>query len=101
MGTLNNRCRIIIGTQKGTLILTTTRIRGLITPLVTTHEPPSTGSSEVDVGSPTVAGDLARQGGYTLTYQTYVFCKGLGLRVWGLGFKVHWGTLTYQTYFFW
>ena len=26
LGTLNNRCRIIIGTQKGTLILTTTNI---------------------------------------------------------------------------
>ena len=26
MGTLNNRCRIIIGTQKGTIILTTTHI---------------------------------------------------------------------------
>ena len=26
LGTLNNRCRIIIGTQKGTLILTTTHI---------------------------------------------------------------------------
>ena len=26
-GTLNNRCRITIGTQKGTLILTTTQIR--------------------------------------------------------------------------
>ena len=26
MGTLNNRCRILIGTQKGTLILTTTHI---------------------------------------------------------------------------
>ena len=24
LGTLNNRCRIIIGTQKGTIILTTT-----------------------------------------------------------------------------
>ena len=26
LGTLNNRCRIIIGTQKGTIILTTTHI---------------------------------------------------------------------------
>ena len=26
LGTLNNRCRIIIGTQKGTLTLTTTHI---------------------------------------------------------------------------
>ena len=26
LGTLNNRCRIIIGTQKGTLILTTTHM---------------------------------------------------------------------------
>ena len=26
LGTLNNRCRIILGTQKGTLILTTTHI---------------------------------------------------------------------------
>ena len=26
LGTLNNRCRIIIGTQKGTLILTTTYV---------------------------------------------------------------------------
>ena len=26
LGTLNIRCRIIIGTQKGTIILTTTRI---------------------------------------------------------------------------
>ena len=26
-GTLNNRCRIIIGTQKGTIILTTTHIK--------------------------------------------------------------------------
>ena len=25
-GTLNNRCRIIIGTQKGTIVLTTTQI---------------------------------------------------------------------------
>ena len=25
-GTLNNRCRIIIGTQKGTIILTTTHV---------------------------------------------------------------------------
>ena len=29
LGTLTNRCRIIIGTQKGTLILTTTQMRGL------------------------------------------------------------------------
>ena len=29
-GTLNNRCRIIIGTQKGTLILTTTHILGAL-----------------------------------------------------------------------
>ena len=27
LGTLNIRCRIIIGTQKGTIILTTTHIR--------------------------------------------------------------------------
>ena len=27
LGTLNNRCRIIIRTQKGTIILTTTHIR--------------------------------------------------------------------------
>ena len=27
LGTLNNRCRIIIGTQKGTIILTTTHIK--------------------------------------------------------------------------
>ena len=27
LGTLNNRCRIIIGTQKGTIILTTTHMR--------------------------------------------------------------------------
>ena len=27
LGTLNNRCRIIIGTQKGTILLTTTHIR--------------------------------------------------------------------------
>ena len=27
LGTLNIRCRIIIGTQKGTIILTTTRYR--------------------------------------------------------------------------
>ena len=27
LGTLNNRCRIIIGTQKGTLILTTTHMK--------------------------------------------------------------------------
>ena len=27
LGTLNSRCRIIIGTQKGTLILTTTHMR--------------------------------------------------------------------------
>ena len=26
LGTLNNRCRIIIGTQKGTIILTTTHM---------------------------------------------------------------------------
>ena len=26
LGTLNNRCRIIFGTQKGTIILTTTHI---------------------------------------------------------------------------
>ena len=26
LGTLNNRCRIILGTQKGTLILTTTHM---------------------------------------------------------------------------
>ena len=26
LGTLNNRCRIIIGTQKGTIILTTTHV---------------------------------------------------------------------------
>ena len=26
LGTLNNRCRIILGTQKGTIILTTTHI---------------------------------------------------------------------------
>ena len=26
MGTLNNRCRIVIGTQKGTIILTTTHM---------------------------------------------------------------------------
>ena len=26
LGTLNNRCRILIGTQKGTIILTTTHI---------------------------------------------------------------------------
>ena len=30
MGTLNNRCCIIIGTQKGTIILTTTHIGALI-----------------------------------------------------------------------
>ena len=27
LGTLNNRCRIILGTQKGTLILTTTHMQ--------------------------------------------------------------------------
>ena len=27
LGTLNNRCRIVIGTQKGTIILTTTHIK--------------------------------------------------------------------------
>ena len=27
LGTLNNRCRIIIGTQKGTIILTTTHMQ--------------------------------------------------------------------------
>ena len=26
LGTLNNRCRIIVGTQKGTIILTTTQV---------------------------------------------------------------------------
>ena len=26
LGTLNNRCRIIIGTQKGTMVLTTTHV---------------------------------------------------------------------------
>ena len=26
LGTLNNRCRIIVGTQKGTIILTTTHV---------------------------------------------------------------------------
>ena len=31
LGTLNNRCRIIIGTQKGTLFLTTTHITPLQT----------------------------------------------------------------------
>ena len=30
MGTLNNRCRIIIGTQKGTIILTTTHVRFVV-----------------------------------------------------------------------
>ena len=29
LGTLNNRCRIIIGTQNGTIILTTTQIYGV------------------------------------------------------------------------
>ena len=29
LGTLNNRCRIILRTQKGTLILTTTHMVGL------------------------------------------------------------------------
>ena len=28
LGTLDIRCRIIIGTQKGTIILTTTQIKG-------------------------------------------------------------------------
>ena len=27
LGALNNRCRVIIGTQKGTMILTTTRMK--------------------------------------------------------------------------
>ena len=30
MGTLNNRCRTVIRTQKGTIILTTTQIRLLV-----------------------------------------------------------------------
>ena len=32
LGTLNNRCRIIIGTEKGTLILTTTHIFAEVVP---------------------------------------------------------------------
>ena len=30
LGTLNNRCRIIIGTPKGTIILTTTHVLALL-----------------------------------------------------------------------
>ena len=29
LGTLNIRCRIIMGTQKGTIILTTTHVKGM------------------------------------------------------------------------
>ena len=32
LGTLNNRCRIIIGTQKGTIILTITQVLNLLWP---------------------------------------------------------------------
>ena len=32
LGTLNNRCRIILGTQKGTIMLTTTHILRLLGP---------------------------------------------------------------------
>ena len=30
LGTLNNRCRTVLGTQKGTIILTTTHVRSVL-----------------------------------------------------------------------
>ena len=68
LGTLNNRCRIIIGTQKGTLILTTSHI-GTLDPLGT-PQGPVLGRLEVK------SGHASKPSPGTVRFALYVFFGG-------------------------
>ena len=48
LGTLNNRCRIIIGTQKGTIVLTTTHIKDL-SGMIGSFSSPYTGAQSLNL----------------------------------------------------
>ena len=76
MGTLNSRCRIIIGTQKGTIFLTTTHMDLRASRLCSGSK--RLGAEES--GSVFKVQGLRASGGVVNT--------GLGFRVWGLGFRV-------------
>ena len=92
LGTLNNRCRIIIGTQRGTLILTTTHIQKpfqtvsslSLKPLV--RENPSSQNPKCpEPASPDVQGNVTRLLQGRCGFLVWRVRLRLGFRKWGRG----------------
>ena len=102
MGTLNNRCSIIIGTQKGTIILTTTLLEhhALSTGVQTPHisHMPAARHASCGPGAPFVFGEAHhwfRGLGISPFYRSLFFGEAIiswhhwvrGLRFRGLGYS--------------
>ena len=85
LGTLNIRCRIIIGIQKGTIILTTTHIN--IFQRVLGANPIVVPCFHMEARASAEPSEEARNGSSMLPKLGFRV-QGLGFRVQGLGFRV-------------